>query len=634
MRNEVIREYSSDCIHKAVYIRANVSQLAYERLRVIYPLPSLSTIKNYLKPMNFSEGVMPSVLQPLIAISERLWSSNPSHPSLQCILVADEMSIDGRVMYDPSNRSITGTVASDFLTSSQIEESTPITASKILVYMLKNIFSNQKQAVAWFFTSSLTKEMMKSSFLRVVAAIESKTKFSIHGLCTDQGGANEGLWSLYPETSMPHPVDDSRRLFFLIDISHLMKNLWNSLISTDIVITQEACSKISSFLNIPPFHGKLSCTHSLDYFISMQQSAEEVPIPVLALTHQLLHPKDTWAKMRVYPTEIIFSHKVASALVSFSQSFGSLEQKAYCKSMASFIKLIATFRDIATNCSSGNSSHHLTESHFTTFELVAHVFNSMKFFRAGKAHQKPKYPSGITRFTKSTIHLFQFLEAKHGIESLPLGELSSDYIENFFSRIKSQSGNPTPAQVSTRMKAVTLKTTDPVIPRNQNAQPKPSTSYITGKDIELIRPQSPPPNEPEFVESSSTTNTDHAIVFSISEELVTHFSQACPSCHQFFLENYQYPTSLKPLIRLIMNNIDINVMSLRNRKSVDSFIPWLIDICDLSNHPPFNVNCHSLQDIVVEIISSYFNTLEIRFEKSSLIYASKSSVVRSIASHK
>lgn len=179
-------------------------------------------------------------------------------------------------------------------------------------------------------------------------------------------------------TSMPHPVDPLRRLFFLIDISHLMKNLWNSLVTTDIVIAEDSCSRISHFLNLPPFHGKLSCQNSLDLLISTQNDpSKKVPIPVLALTHNVLHAKDTWAKMRVYPTKIIFSHKVASSLASFSLSnIITNDQKLYCRSMAAFIKLLATFRDIATQCKVTNqpsTPHYFNENHRPLFDLIANV---------------------------------------------------------------------------------------------------------------------------------------------------------------------------------------------------------------------------------------------------------------------
>ena len=112
--------------------------------------------------MDFSEGIMPSVIEPLTNISRRLFEADPNHPDLHCILIADEMSIDGRVEYDASQCSVSGTVSAPFLTPALADQT--VTASKILVYMLKSISSHQKQAVAWFFTGSrLTGQMMENS---------------------------------------------------------------------------------------------------------------------------------------------------------------------------------------------------------------------------------------------------------------------------------------------------------------------------------------------------------------------------------------------------------------------------------------------------------------------------------------
>lgn len=635
-----VPQYSPDTIYKAITIRYSMSQLSYERLKELYPLPSLATLKRYVQPLDFSEGVMPSVIEPLTAISHRLSSEDPNHPKLQCILIADEMSIDGRVMFDPSYKNITGTVSSEFLTSHQSSSGQIVTANKILVFMIKCIFDHAKQAVAWFFTSSLTGDMMARALKKVITDIETKSMFRIHGLCTDQGGANEGLWAKFPgSTSAPHPLADNRRLFFLIDISHLLKNLWNCMVTTELVIDSNSCQAISDRLSIPLISPVVSSAHSLDFFINLQETKQQVDQLIPRLTSTLLHPKDTWAKMRVYPTEVLFAHNVSKSLLLAASTFSTSEiTTSRCHTMSAFISIMASFRDIATNTVSKKTPDLMfSESSFPLLHIVRNIFSGMTFTRNGSvlsAQQKPKFPSGFVRFIDSNIDLITYLGIKLGTSSIPLGELSSDFIENLFSRIKVH-GDPTPVQVPIRMQATTIKSTGPVS-RSQNAPERSSTSYIQPSDVDVDRNiRSTYSSSHNFEEGDHETNPDHYIIMSeMSENVLSRMSSQCNSCQHHFNSNPLYIRELRQLFHFIMNTIDKNISILRQQMSVIEFVPWMLSACDLESYPSYPPSCHALVDLIIEFLLSYFTHIELRYERSSIIYSSKSSLMKSIASHK
>lgn len=634
MKGEHVPRFSHDTIVKALDIRCNTSHLGYQRYRARYSfLPSLRTVQNQLQPLDFDEGIMFAVMQSLGPISQTLFDEGKKE-FLHCILLVDEMSIDGRVMFDPSYKKITGLVSDDFVPSHIQEKG--VTANKVLVFMLKSMFANKTQAVSWWFTHALTKDMMLKSFIRVVKAIETQTKFLIHGLGSDQGSANEALWKMADGSSITHPTHDSRRLFFIPDISHLLKNLWNSLVTTDLILSKESCIRISEHLHLPLIEPVVSSPQSLDFFINLQELNKEVPHPVSKLTKSLLHSKDNYAKMRVFPTEVIFSHEVANAIVSASQKFGSPSEITHCQTMAAFLHIMADFRIICTH-TGRDQDLVFTPKHYKLFDLVSSVFDGMKFIRSGKelkSQQLPKYPSGIKRLTACAKDLHDYMVLNHKSPGLPLGHLSTDFIENFFSRIKAGVGNPTPVQFPIRMQAVTLRSTEKIVSSKQNAPVKDSTSYIPPQAILSSSKAAPKPKTSFFVAVDEPSNKPqyHAIIVEMSELMINDLS-SCASCKELFIREPDYLRQFKDLFVRILNTIEINLPVLKESFSLVDFIPMLVESCDLEKIP-FTHKCHSLEDFVLIFIKFYLHKIQFNYDKSTNVFASKSAKVKQIGSHK
>lgn len=636
MRGQKVREYSPEMIQKAIVVRMNTSQLGYLRLIELgYPLPSLRTLHSHIKHLDFSEGVMPSVLEALARIGKELRAQDPNHPDLQCILIADETSIDGRIMYDPSNKNIVGSVSDSFLRPDQ--KDAQVTGSKILTFMIKSIHSHQKQPVAWFFTSSLTASMMQNALNLITEKIENNTDFRIHGLCTDQGGANEGLWSLAQDgVSVPHPCDQRRRLFYLIDISHLLKNLWNSMIKTDLHLDPSVIHEVGSFGSHSLTQSKIDSPSTLDFFITLQERNKSVRVPVLKFKRLLLHPKDTWAKMRVYPTEVLFSHELANALVPAAEDFGDEQTVELSKTMSAFLHMMANFRMIASHTESDpNLLFDHTQRHL--FGIVRRVFDTLTFSRNGKAltgPQKPKYPSGIRRFVDSTIGLFEYLELKKGTQSLALGQISSDFIENLFSRIKDQTGNPTPVQVSQRMQSVSLRSTA-AASHTQNARPHKNTSYLDAKSLGVGTRKPVTAFDLDFHfeedETFSLKPEHRAILWEIKNTIVQKISGSCSECSSKFTS----PKSLDAfdlLFIFAMNTVDKNINILKNKDSEKYFRSWITEAASLDDYPGYDDMCHNNESIFQTFLTLFFTKIELLFDKSSIVYSSKSAMIKKIAS--
>ena len=95
-----------------------------------------------------------------------------------------------------------------------------------------------KAVVGWVFTGLSTDKHKLWAFIVEAMRHLKRKEISTVGYSSDMGPCNTVLWSLngvYANesgvvTSRPHPVEEGKRLFFLPDVSHVMKNIWCQLL--------------------------------------------------------------------------------------------------------------------------------------------------------------------------------------------------------------------------------------------------------------------------------------------------------------------------------------------------------------------------------------------------------------------
>jgi Transposase protein len=116
-----------------------------------------------------------------------------------------------------------------------------------MVFMLRGLTSSWKQTVAYLFTgASLKREPFWEFTKRVIEASES-VGLRVEAVTSDMGPVNTGLWNLVGiqstrykvVTKIPHPYSIDRELYFLADPPHLLKNLWNCVLSHKITLSPQ-----------------------------------------------------------------------------------------------------------------------------------------------------------------------------------------------------------------------------------------------------------------------------------------------------------------------------------------------------------------------------------------------------------
>ena len=225
---------------------------------------------------------------------------------------------------------------------------------------------------------------------------------------------------------MVHPLDQTRRIHFLADTSHLLKNLRMALINSG-----------ENGITLPDWlkqeEGLPSTVVNIKYIKEMYDLQCQSEIFLAPRLRQSTFEPNHFSKMCVKTAKSLFSSEVNPSLLLLAHR-GMLTDEAV--STAWFVELIRKWYEIL-------SSRHLsTKEDFSVMFLQ----RSIKIFASLKIGDQKFKPSqrGCIVTTKSVLELQDFL-LKEGMEYVVTSRFLGDCIENFFSMFRYK--NPTPSAV-------------------------------------------------------------------------------------------------------------------------------------------------------------------------------------------
>lgn len=147
----------------------------------------------------------------------------------------DEMQITQGLIYDPSADAVPGTPMIPLADSSL---PTDTLATDGLVFMLGGATTRWKQAIGYHLTANCFHAItVKQKLFKMIRACKD-IGLKIDAVVSDMGGCNQALQGLllvrvgkhsWPNCSATHPCDPNRKLLFIADAPHLLKNLRNHL---------------------------------------------------------------------------------------------------------------------------------------------------------------------------------------------------------------------------------------------------------------------------------------------------------------------------------------------------------------------------------------------------------------------
>ena len=419
--------WSNNTLQRCLAIRSVVGRNGYEYLRKLhFPLPSYRTLCRRIQNAPFAPGIQHDVLGWL-----KMKMETNSECDKLCVLLVDEMQLRTRIEFDKGLQQIVGYVSPETIPAGSAQVAEKDIASHALVFMLRGLTSSWKQTVAYVFTgASLKKEPYWEFTKKVIAACE-QAGFKIHCVTSDMGPVNTGLWRHVGiqsgrsqiTTSIPHPFEPDRPLYFLADPPHLLKNLWNCVITNGISLNPDIVKKY----NLP------SDVVSGDYvkqLLEMQQGRE------LRLAYKLKtsHVSPTqYEKMRVCLAAQFFSRSTAAAI----QTCVNLElMPVDALTTAWFLNMVNDWFD-AMN-SKHKDSALLNGRHTAKKQALTDMLEIVKDLSFnGRKVWKP-VQTGIQLSTIAAIQLSEQLMTKYNLPYFMAGRLSQDPVENLFSQTRGQ----------------------------------------------------------------------------------------------------------------------------------------------------------------------------------------------------
>lgn len=346
-----------------------------------------------------------------------------------CILLFDEMQLKERVEMDQGLRRIVGYISPEAQPSDKEER-----ATHAMVFMLRGLTSSWKQTVAYLFTGASTKREPLWDFTKQVIGASEAVGFRIQGVTSDMGPTNTGLWKHVGvessrqriSSAIEHPCSPDRLLHFIADPPHLLKNLWNCVLTHRITLSSEIVSKVGLPSNVVTgvYVGQL---------LYAQHSRE------LRVAHKLkmCHIMPTqYQKMRVCLAAQFFSRSTAAAIATAVKS----------DLLPSEALTTAWFLDFVNRWFDAMNARHKEAALFankgamdSTKENILHemlvVIKDLKF--SGKNTWKP-IQTGIQLSTTVALQLSKKVMTEYQLQYFLTGRLSQDPVENLFSQARGQ----------------------------------------------------------------------------------------------------------------------------------------------------------------------------------------------------
>lgn len=211
--------------------------------------------------------------------------------------------------------------------------------------MFGGLFTRWKLPVAYYFTSdSLNGAILKPIILQIIEKAEA-IGLLVHSVTSDMGPVNLSMWRAFENivcsryskigNCIPHPIDNTRKLFFIADAPHLLKNLKATLINNKII---ELPQKFVQTYNLSSSITK--CEHLYE-LIDIQENLQFKFTPKIS-------KKDiscsTFNRMKVNKARNILSQNVSSAMKFYAEE----KKRPELNTTAAFIQVCSKWFTLIT----------------------------------------------------------------------------------------------------------------------------------------------------------------------------------------------------------------------------------------------------------------------------------------------
>jgi hypothetical protein len=266
------------------------------RTQAGYPLPSYRSLCSNVEALQMAPGIQHDLMKLL-----QMKVTNMAEIDRDCALVVDEVQLQPKIDYDKGTKQLLGYVSPEFQSAQQPAE----VACHALVFMIKGLHVPYKQIVAWFLTGRSTVGQLWKVTQSVIQELYNRS-LMVRVVVSDMGTSNTGMWRAAglninddsEQCSVPHPCDESSKLYFMPDVPHVVKCMRNCLETQTLLLPEDTVAKHS-----------LPCRE-----VSMKPVEELIQIQevfkiklVKGLSRINAHPGQ-YGKMKVGNAMKVFSH--------------------------------------------------------------------------------------------------------------------------------------------------------------------------------------------------------------------------------------------------------------------------------------------------------------------------------------
>lgn len=396
------------------------SPKAYRLLRSQLKMPAESTLQQMIRKWQCRSGINDQLFG---ALKQKLEDVRPSRPLYKyCLLCIDEMKISTHVNYNFLNDTVVG--ISDFRKNGH-----PQAATHATVILMRGLFENYKQPLAyWFVNSSMKAADLKKPVEECINEL-FECGFEVKGLVSDMGTNFVKFASdMGVETSRPYFFINNRKIHYFFDTPHLLKATRNCLLKNNI--------------------GASSTSHKAcwqpiaDIYEEDKKHAFRI-LPKLKDEH--ISPNNN-QKMRVKYAAQILSATMAGALNNF-HTYRDVPESYLVT--AKFVQLFDGLFDILNSSPSESNAKPEKRAFKGEPAQLAYLNNASSAIsklriyddegidRTARFTFLKKWPITIA----ATISLWEDVKNDENVEQIFTRRLNQDPLENFFGLLRNSCGN-------------------------------------------------------------------------------------------------------------------------------------------------------------------------------------------------
>lgn len=381
-----------------------------------FRLPSYSTIKGWFGKVELWPGICPAMFQHL---GTKVSSMSPDERN--CVLLFDEVRIKKAFDLHDGKQKIEGFEdLGSFGCSSGV-------ATDALVFMVRGLFHNWKQPVAYFLSAGVVKSEKLMDILHGILDALLDVGLRVRATVCDQGTHNQS--SIFAKVSVDHPFFMHRgfKIFCFFDWPHLGKSLRNQLWAHDFMISDNV---------------RVSWT-DLELLWNLEHDKGTRAAYKLSAKHVNPHNFD---RMKCSLAFQVFSRKVSAALFTAAATGGI--QSETVSATASFFWTLNDLFDNLNSRSANDANPNkcaISDSRPSVEENLRKQLEACKSWRTitDKGLKVPPCFTGLILSLNAVLQLWDDLKLE-GTKFLLTSRLNQDPLENLFSMIRMHGGTYDP----------------------------------------------------------------------------------------------------------------------------------------------------------------------------------------------